>query len=135
MSTSFLLFKTFWFFYYHTLHILIKALFLRFLSLQLLHFYFLYFFYTSNITIKLTKLDEVSKCLISSFISLYYFRALFIKTNSSWLITESIKALEINTSILFNFDFVNNTILSCFFFLFLNYWLIFFNSCSYCTNC
>ena len=33
-------------------------------------------------------------------------------------IFESIKALEINTSILFNFDFASNTILSCFFFFF-----------------
>ena len=46
---------------------------------------------------------------------------LFIKTNSSWLITESIKALEIKTSLLFNSDFGNNTILSCFFFYF---WII-----------
>ena len=44
-----------------------------------------------------------------------------------------IKALEIKTSMLFDLDFANNTILSCFF-LFLNYWLIIFNSCSYCTN-
>ena len=35
------------------------------------------------------------------------------------LIFKSIKALEIKTSILFNFDFANNTILSCFFFFFL----------------
>ena len=57
--------------------------------------------------------------MISSFISLYSFRTLFIKTNSSWLITESIKALEIKTSMLFNLDFANNTILLCFFFFFL----------------
>ena len=44
---------------------------------------------------------------------------IFIKTNSSWLIFESIKALEIKTSMLFNLDFANNTILSCFFFFFL----------------
>ena len=31
----------------------------------------------------------------------------------------SIKALEIKTSILFNLDFANSTILSCFFFFFL----------------
>ena len=38
-----------------------------------------------------------------------------------------IKALEINTSILFNFDFANNTSLACFFFFFLiidSYFLI-----------
>ena len=56
---------------------------------------------------------------ISSFILLFSFGKLFIKTNSSRLITESIKALEIKTSILFNWDFANNTILSCFFFFFL----------------
>ena len=55
----------------------------------------------------------------SSLILLYCFRTLFIKTNSSWLITESIKTLEIKTSMLFNLDFANNTILSCFFFFFL----------------
>ena len=33
--------------------------------------------------------------------------------------TESVKALEIKTSMLFNLDFANNTILTCFFFFFL----------------
>ena len=33
--------------------------------------------------------------------------------------TESIKPLEIKSSMLFNLDFANNTILSCFFFVFL----------------
>ena len=32
---------------------------------------------------------------------------------------ESIKALKIKTSVLFNLDFANNTILSCFFLFFL----------------
>ena len=47
--------------------------------------------------------------------------------NSSWLIFESVKALEIRTSILFNLDFANDIILSFFslFFLFVNlYFLI-----------
>ena len=35
------------------------------------------------------------------------------------MIFDSIKVLEINTSMLFNLDFANDTILSCFFFLFL----------------
>ena len=35
--------------------------------------------------------------------------------------TESIKALEVKTLIIFNLDFANNTILSRFFFLFLDY--------------
>ena len=38
---------------------------------------------------------------------------------NSWLILESIKALKIKTSKLFNLDFDSNTILSCFFFFFL----------------
>ena len=45
--------------------------------------------------------------------------ALFIKTNSSWLITQLIQALEIKISMLFNLDFANNTVLSYFFFFFL----------------
>ena len=53
---------------------------------------------------------------------------------------ESIKVLEIKTFMPFNLDFVNNTILSynailiLSLLLFLNYWLILFNSCSYFTN-
>ena len=42
-----------------------------------------------------------------------------IKANSSWLTFEPNKDLEINTSILLNLDFANNTISSCFFFFFL----------------
>ena len=56
---------------------------------------------------------------MSSLISLYSFNTLFIKTNSSCLITESIKDLEIKASNRFNLDFANNAILSCFFFFFL----------------
>ena len=57
--------------------------------------------------------------MISSFISSYSFSTLFIKTNSSWLIFEWIKDLEIHTYILFNLVFANKTILSCFSFFFL----------------
>ena len=46
----------------------------------------------------------------------YSFGTLFIKTNSSWLIFQSIKDLEMNTSVWFDVDLANNTILSCFFF-------------------
>ena len=35
---------------------------------------------------------------------------------------------------LLNLAFANNTTLSYFFFLFLNYWLIIFDSCSYCIS-
>ena len=44
----------------------------------------------------------------------YSFRTLFIETSLSWLIFESIKALEIQTSMLVNLDFARDTILSCF---------------------
>ena len=57
--------------------------------------------------------------MISSFISLYSFKTLFIKKNQSWLTTESIKTLEIKASMLFNLDFAYNNILSCFFFFFI----------------
>ena len=39
--------------------------------------------------------------------------------NLSWLIIESVKALEIKTFILFNWDFANYAILSCISFCFL----------------
>ena len=42
---------------------------------------------------------------------------MIIKTSPSWLIFESIEVVEIKTSVLFNLDFANNTILQCFFFL------------------
>ena len=110
-------------------------------EMTLLGFYFLYFFCTSNKTITLfykwTKiLDKLIKplsFLFLFFLLWYSFSPLFIKANPPWLIFESIKVIEIKTSMLFNVDFANNTILSCFF-LFLNYWLILFNSSSYCIN-
>ena len=60
----------------------------------------------------------------SFLLSLYSLNALFTKTNLSRLICESIKALEINTSMSFYFAFANNTILPCFFYFSLNYWLL-----------
>ena len=54
--------------------------------------------------------------MIYSFILLYSFYTSFSQTNTSWSIYGSIKTLEIETFIPFNFDFGNNTILSCFFF-------------------
>ena len=57
--------------------------------------------------------------LIFSVASSNSFRIYFIKKNSSWLIFESIKALEIRTSTLFNLGFANDDILSCFFLFFL----------------
>ena len=70
---------------------------------------------------------------ISSFISLYSEKTLFTETNSSWLIHESIKDLEIRTSIILNIPFSDNTIWSCFFSLFLDRWLKRLNSWSDCT--
>ena len=61
-----------------------------------------------------------------------FFSILLIKTNSSWLIFELIKALEIKTSMLFKFCWQYYFIMVLF--LFLNYLLILFNSCCYCTN-
>ena len=54
-----------------------------------------------------------------SFLSENSFSTLFIRTNSSLLILQSIKDLEIKTSMIFNLEFNNNTIASCFFFFFL----------------
>ena len=42
-----------------------------------------------------------------------------MKKSSSWLTLESIKALEIKTSIIFYLAFARSTILLCFFFFFL----------------
>ena len=48
-----------------------------------------------------------------------FFKIIFIEINSSWVILELSKVLEIETSMLFSLDFASNTILSCFFFFFL----------------
>ena len=60
----------------------------------------------------------VSGFFISFFISLYYLNT-FTEANFSWLIYESIKALEIKTLIVSNLAFPSNTILSCSFLFFL----------------
>ena len=57
--------------------------------------------------------------LTSSFISLISFGTLFLRTNSLWVISESMKTSEIKTSTLFNLDFANGNILLCFSFFFL----------------
>ena len=49
----------------------------------------------------------------------YSFSISFIEARSSWLIFESIKVLEIKPSMVFNLDFANNTVPSCFCFFFL----------------
>ena len=59
-----------------------------------------------------------TQIFISFLISLYSLNTLFTETNSSWLIYDSIKALENRTYIVFNLSFPSNTILSYFFFFF-----------------
>ena len=56
---------------------------------------------------------------IASFMSLYIVNKLVTSKNSLQLISESIKVLEIMTSMIFNLGFANNTVLSCFFLFFL----------------
>ena len=58
------------------------------------------------------------KLLIYFSISLYSFIILFIETNSIWIIFESIQAIEIKTSMIFNLDFGKDTILRCLLFFF-----------------
>ena len=60
----------------------------------------------------------VLEFFISFFISLYYLNT-FTEANFSWLIYESIIALEIKTLIASNLSFLSNTILSCCFLFFL----------------
>ena len=60
---------------------------------------------------------EVLGVSISYFVALYY-NKLFAERNSSWLIYESIYEFEIRTSIVFNWYFPNNTIVSCSFLVF-----------------
>ena len=66
----------------------------------------------------------IMRFLISSFILSYGFSIFIIETNSSWLITESIKTLEYKTSVLFNLDFANNTTLLELLFYFIEFCLL-----------
>ena len=72
---------------------------------------------------KWTKIfDKLFKSL--NFLFLFSYRHILfahylLKKNSSWLIFELIKVLEIKASMPFNLEFANNTILSCFFLFFL----------------
>ena len=109
--------------FWHTVHF-DKSFILPFFVLQRLGFYFLLLFYIWNNTMTLfykwTKIFfKLNNLLHFWFILSYSFRTLFIETNSSWLIFASIKALEINTCMLFNLDFGSNIVLSRFFFFLL----------------
>ena len=85
-----------------------KSIILPFFFLQLQYFYFLYFRWHSFIySLNFYLLLEL-KFFISSFVVWNYFSTF-----------ESIKALEIRNSMLFNLGFANNIILSCFFFFLL----------------
>ena len=59
------------------------------------------------------------RVFISSFVSLYSLNTIVTKINLWCLLYESIKALEIKTSNVFNLAFANNTIWSWFFLFFL----------------
>ena len=108
-------------------HILIKAL--AFLCLcNPLVFTFPIFFYTSNSNITLfykliNIFNELLKALDFWYLHSYYhhvyhlsLKTLFIETNSSWLIYESINTQKIKTCMVFN---LANNILLYFFFFFL----------------
>ena len=76
---------------------------------------------------------SISRIFDFFFHPIIFLNTLLTESDSSWLIYESLKDLEIKTLIVFNLIFDSNTILSCFFFLFLIIGLI-FNSCSDRTN-
>ena len=124
--------KTFDFLLLYSIEHFDKSIIFPFLVLTKLDFYFLYFFYISNNKIALFYIYFKLLLIIRFFLFLFFissnsFRTLFIKTNSLWLIFESIKRLEIKTYTLFNLHFANNHILSCFFFSFLITDLYFLN--------
>ena len=63
--------------------------------------------------------DLILQIFYFFFYIITFFKIIFIEINSSWVILELSKVLEIETSMLFSLDFASNTILSCFFFFFL----------------
>ena len=67
---------------------------------------------------KIYSICLVTSNMIFSFMSSHSFNTLFIETNLSWLISESINVLEINTNLVSNLVFTNNNIISSNFFLF-----------------
>ena len=96
-----------WFFYYYTLHILIKLITSFFYLYYLLVFplrispilqtIWLYCFIHK---LKSLLIIDVFRFLIASFMSSYFLNTLFTETNYSWLIYESIKFLVIITFII-----------------------------------
>ena len=121
-------------FYNYTVHLFIKSLFLRFLSLQVLDFNFLFYFSTLQkiqLHCFINRLKYSVDCFeflnfLFLFLIFYIIYLLFIKTYSSLLIFESIKVLRIKNSILFNLNCGNDTILLwIFFFLLIIDWYIF----------
>ena len=106
------------------LDFLIKAFSFCFVFIQFLDFYFLYFFYTSiNMITLFYFINKIFYELFKS-LNLWFLAHYLFKKISLWLIFDSTEALEIKT-ILFNLDFSKNTILSCFFFFFLVFYLYF----------
>ena len=101
------------------------------LYLQLFLHHHLYVFLFISTIFVLHIPQKFQDSFISSFVSLSSLNTLFTETNSSSIIYESIKALEIKTSIAFNLGFPSNTVISWFFFFILIIDLYFFNSYSY----
>ena len=98
-------------FFYYILHILIKAIILQFSIFSI--FTFCIYFYTLNNKITLFYIYSKLLFVIGIFYFLFYIIKFFqhiIKTNLSWLIFQSIKSLEIKTSMLFNSYFASNSI-------------------------
>ena len=58
--------------------------------------------------------------MLSKLLFLMIILYFFLHVIKSWLIFESIKVLKYKNFILFNLHFANKTILSCFFFLFID---------------
>ena len=70
--------------------------------------FLLYFSHSTTLFLHYQLFLYIASCtLIRKFFFIYFFNTLFIKTNSSWLISEpEIKALEIKTSMVFNLVFI-----------------------------
>ena len=108
----------------HTAYFDKSVIFQVFFPCNFRTFTFRIFFYTLNAIMRLNCNYTVMRFLISSPILSYGFSIFIIETNSSWLITESIKTLEYKTSVLFNLDFANNTTLLEFLFYFIDFYLL-----------
>ena len=87
--------------------------------LLLILYHFIHTFLCFVNLINIVHSTKVSGFFNSSFISLCFLNTSFTETNSSWLIHQSVKVLEIRISIVFKLAFPNKTVSSCYFFFFL----------------